>query len=156
MSVRVGVFDGTFGVGVRVFVGGTVLVRVGDGTVAVRVGVFVRVGDGTVAVRVGVLDGVRVMVGVRVIVGVRVMVGVRVGVRVFVAVLVGVLVDTMVLMLFVQVPVPPRSNVKVAPYVPVKFLLLKSANQFAELVPVRPIAGEAVLLTGVDQLLAVA
>ena len=185
-GVRVGVFVGTFGVGVLVFVrvgDGTVgvkvavFVRVGVGTVGVMVAVFVRVGDGTVAVRVGVLEGVRVMVGVRVIVGVRVMVGVRVivgvrvmvgvrvgvrvkvGVRVGPGVLVGVFVATTVVMFFVQVPQPPRSNVNVTPQAPVKFLLLKSANQSADTglnPPLRAIEGEALLVTVGDQLFAVA
>jgi hypothetical protein len=90
------------------------------------------------------------MVGVRV--GVRVKVGVRVGP----GVKVGVFVDTTALILLIQVPQPPRSKVNVAPYAPVKFLLLKSANQSAEFWPFKPIAGEAVLLTGDRQLLAVA
>lgn len=87
-------------VGVRVRVGvGPVGVRVGVGTVAVRVRVGVavgpvgvRVGVGTVGVRVGVAVGVRVGVGVGPV-GVRVAVGVRVGpVGVRVGVRVGVLV----------------------------------------------------------------
>ena len=149
----VGVFVGRFGVGVLVFVGGKgvgVLVYVGVGTVAVGVRVLVRVGEGTVAV------GVRVMVGVFVIVGVRVMVGVRVGVRVGLGVFVGTLVGTTALMGIVQVPVPPKSKVRLTPYEPLKFLLLKSANQSVAFRPARLIAGEAVLFTGEVQLFAVA